>query len=151
MRAIYAPVVERTAISFEEIAPSVEEIAARIDRTLEGYPYLVAERAGEVVGYAYGGQHRARAAYRWSVEVSAYVSEGARRSGVGRALYAALLPQLAERRFHIAVAGIALPNDGSVALHEAMGFEPVGVFREVGFKFGRWHDVGWWQRFLDRG
>ncbi|GJG85894.1 N-acetyltransferase [Gemmatimonadetes bacterium T265] len=147
--AIYAPLVEHTAVSFEEVPPSVDEVRARIAATLATHPYFVAEDARGVVGYAYGGPHRARAAYRWSADVSVYVADRARRRGVGRALYAALLPALAARGVHAAFAGIALPNSGSVGLHEALGFTPVGVYREVGFKFGRWHDVGWWQRLLD--
>lgn len=146
--AIYAPIVENTAISFEEVPPSGEEMAARILGTLERYPFLVAEREGRAVGYAYAGPHRTRAAYRRSVDVSAYVAETARGLGIGRALYGALLGDLASRDFHAAFAGIALPNPASVAFHRAMDFEPVGVYREVGFKFGRWHDVGWWQRRL---
>ena len=148
MQAIYAPIVETTAISFEEVPPTVEEMAERVETTLRSYPYLVAENGGRVVGFAYASQHRARAAYRRSVDVTVYVAEHARGAGVGRALYGDLLPMLAERGFHAAFGGIALPNPGSVALHEAMGFEHVGVYREVGFKFGRWHDVGWWQRLL---
>jgi len=148
IRAIYAPIVETTAISFEEVPPSVEEMAGRIVATLERYPFLVAERSGRVVGYACAGQHRARAAYRWSVDVSAYVTEEARGLGVGSVLYGALLSDLASREFHAAFAGIALPNAASVAFHASMGFEPVGIYREVGFKFGRWHDVGWWQSRL---
>ncbi|MPY74803.1 MAG: GNAT family N-acetyltransferase [Alphaproteobacteria bacterium] len=148
MQAIYAPIVETTAISFEEIPPTVEEMAERVETTLRSYPYLVAENGGRVVGFAYASQHRARAAYRRSVDVTVYVAEHARGAGVGRALYGDLLPMLAERGFHAAFGGIALPNPGSVALHEAMGFEHVGVYREVGFKLGRWHDVGWWQRLL---
>ena len=123
-------------------------MAERVETTLRSYPYLVAENGGRVVGFAYASQHRARAAYRRSVDVTVYVAEHARGAGVGRALYGDLLPMLAERGFHAAFGGIALPNPGSVALHEAMGFEHVGVYREVGFKFGRWHDVGWWQRLL---
>lgn len=148
VHAIYAPVVEHTAISFEEMPPSIDEMAARIEATSTAYPYLVAEREGMVVGYAYAGQHRTRAAYRWSVDVTVYIAEEARRSGIGRALYAQLFPELAARGFHAAFAGIALPNPESVALHERMGFELLGVYREVGSKFGRWHDVGWWQRLL---
>ena len=148
LQAIYAPIVEGTAISFEERPPSVEEMAARMAKTLERYPYLVAERGGQVAGYAYAGQHRMREACRWSVDVSAYVAEDARGLGVGRALYGALLSELSDQGFHAAFAGIALPNVASVAFHETQGFEPVGIYREVGFKFGRWHDVGWWQRRL---
>ena len=148
LQAIYAPIVEQTAISFEEVPPSSAEMAARVRGTLQRYPFLIAELDGLVVGYAYAGPHRARAAYRWSVDVSAYVAEKARGLGVGTALYGELLSDLARRDFHAAFAGIALPNPASVAFHESMGFEPVGIYREVGFKFGRWHDVAWWQRRL---
>ncbi|MBI0533586.1 arsinothricin resistance N-acetyltransferase ArsN1 family B [Sphingomonas sp. TX0522] len=148
IQAIYAPVVESTAISFEEVPPSVAEMEHRIAATLKDYPYLVAERQGEVTGYAYASQHRTRAAYRWSVDVTVYIADQAHRTGVGRALYSKLIAELADRGFHAAFAGIALPNDGSVALHESMGFAPLGIYREVGRKFDRWHDVGWWQRIL---
>jgi L-amino acid N-acyltransferase YncA len=141
-------VVEHTAISFEETPPSVTEMAARIEATMQDYPYLVAELDGQVAGYTYASQHRTRAAYRTSVDVTVYIAEGARRSGVGRALYGKLLPTLAKRGFHAAFAGIALPNEGSIALHESMGFTPLGIYHEVGRKFGNWHDVGWWQRLL---
>ncbi len=148
IRAIYAPIVERTAVSFEEETPSVEAMARRISATQETYPFLVAEYRGLVEGYAYGSQLRPRAAYRWSVEVTAYVAEQVRGGGFGKALYGELLAALAKGGFHMAFAGIALPNPASVAFHEAMGFEAIGVYREVGFKLGRWHDVGWWQRAL---
>jgi L-amino acid N-acyltransferase YncA len=148
IQEIYAPIVQQTAISFEESAPPVEEMAKRIAECLETHAYLVAEKGGQVVGYAYGSPHRARAAYRRSVDTTVYIAAECRRAGVGRALYGALLPQLQQRGFHAAFAGIALPNEGSVRLHEAVGFEHIGVYREVGFKFDRWHDVGWWQRRL---
>lgn len=148
IQAIYAPIVRDTAISFEDEPPTVAEMARRIHDTLVVYPYLVAEDGGRLLGYVYASAHRARAAYRWSVDVTAYVAEGARRGGVGRALYGALLDILTRQGFHAAHAGIALPNDASVALHEAVGFEALGVYREVGFKHGRWHDVGWWRRAL---
>jgi phosphinothricin acetyltransferase len=150
IQAIYAPIVRDTAISFEEDPPSVEEMASRIQKTLIDYPFLVCDRDGEIVGYAYAGQHRVRAAYRWSVDVSVYVSPKVRRGGIGRALYTALLTILNGQGFHTAFAGIALPNEASIGLHEAVGFEPLGVYREVGFKHGRWHDVGWWRRSLGR-
>ncbi len=146
--AIYAPLVETTAISFEERPPAPDEMARRIEATLPTHPYLLAEAEGAVLGYAYAGPHRARPAYRWSVDVTVYVAERARGGGVGRALYEALLADLSARRFHAAFAGIALPNPASVALHEALGFRHLGTYREVGFKFGRWHDVGWWQRLV---
>ena len=103
---------------------------------------------GRVVGYAYASEHRTRAAYRTSVDVAVYVALGAQRGGVARSLYSRLLPAAASLGYHAAFAGIALPNEASVGLHEAMGFEPVGIYREVGRKFDAWHDVGWWQRLL---
>jgi phosphinothricin acetyltransferase len=145
IQAIYAPVVLNTAISFEETAPSVEEIHHRLDATLPHYPYLVAEQEGYVVGYAYASQHRARPAYRWSVDTTVYIAEACRRQGVGRALYKTLLPILKAQHFHAAYAAIALPNDSSVALHEALGVALIGVYPEVGFKLGKWHDVGHWR------
>jgi len=145
--AIYAPYVE-TAISFEETAPTPEEIAARIAKSRSRWQWLVAELNGEVVGYAYGSQHRERAAYRWSVEVSAYVGRDHHRQGIGRALYSALFAELAGKGFCNAFAGITLPNEASVKLHTSMGFQPIGTFRSIGWKFGRWHDVAWFQRKL---
>jgi len=145
---IYTPFVETTAVSFEEAPPAVWEFAARITKYAAGWQWLTAERDGQCVGYAYGSAHRARAAYRWSVEVSAYVHPDHHRHGIGRALYRQLFEDLAGKGFCNAYAGIALPNDSSVALHRAVGFEPVGVFKAVGWKFGRWHDVAWFQRSL---
>ncbi|RZS80107.1 phosphinothricin acetyltransferase [Motilibacter rhizosphaerae] len=108
-------------------------------------PWLVAEREGEVVGFAYAAAHRARAAYRWSVDVSVYLHDSERRRGTGRALYTRLLPEVRALRYVSVYAGIALPNPGSVGLHESFGFVPVGVYRNVGWKHGQWRDVGWWQ------
>jgi len=150
IHAIYAPFVEKTVISFEEIPPTIDEMEGRIEATLKSYPYVVAEREGQIVGYAYAGPHQERSAYRFSVEVTAYVAEGAWRSGVGRALYSVLLPELAQKGFHAAFAGVTLPNPGSVGLLEAVGFEYLGVYREVGFKFGQRLDVGWWQSLLSK-
>ena len=146
--AVYAPSVEPGVASFEAAAPGEAEMRRRIAEGSRDYPWLVAERDGAVAGYAYGGQHRSRAAYRWTVEVTVYVDARLQRSGVGRELYEALLPLLARQRLHLAVAGITLPNDASVALHEAVGFRPVGIYREIGHKNGAWHDVGWWQAQL---
>jgi len=145
---IYRPSIEGSATSFEVVVPSVEEIAARIEKSLARWHWLVAEREGRVLGYAYGTEHRARAAYRWSVEVSAYVHPDGRGRGIGRALYLRLFDELARRGYCQAFAGIVLPNDASVALHRAVGFEPVGVFHRVGRKLGRWHDVAWFERPL---
>jgi len=148
IQAIYAPFVERTAISFELAPPSIEEMTQRITSTLPTYPYLVAEQDGKVVGYAYASQHRAREAYRWSVDVTVYVSPQTHRQGIGRALYERLLPILQRQGFHAAYAGIALPNAGSVGLHESLGFTHIGTYPEVGFKHGKWHDVGYWRKPL---
>src|SRR5688572_14755120 len=143
---IYAPVVRNTAISFEVEPPTAAEIARRIAETLPTFPWLVVDKAAEILGYAYAGAHRARAAYQWSVDTTVYVHPGAHRSGVGRALYTSLLQILALQGFYTAYAGITLPNPGSVGLHESVGFTPVGVYRGVGYKLGAWHDVGWWER-----
>jgi|SRR5579872_1185040 len=149
--AIYAPYVLETAISFEETPPTAGEMARRVASTLETYPYLVFEEGGAVLGYAYGSTHRAKPAYRWSVETTVYTARRAQRRGIGRALYAALLDLLTRQGFHSAFAGIVPPNPGSVGLHEAVGFEYLGTFPEIGFKHGRLHDLGWWRRTLAEG
>jgi L-amino acid N-acyltransferase YncA len=146
--AIYGPFVIENWVSFELEPPDVGEMARRIARYGASHAWLVAEVDGAVAGYAYGSPHRDRAAYASSCDVAVYVDPAHARRGIGRALDAALLPLLADKGFHAAFAGIALPNPGSVALHEAMGFTPVGVYREVGWKLGGWRDVGWWQRLL---
>jgi L-amino acid N-acyltransferase YncA len=148
VRAIYAPVVESTTISFELDVPSEDEMAARIAGCQPAHPWLIASDGDDVTGYAYAGRFSGRPAYDWSVETSVYVAESARGRGVGGALCAALLAVLAAQGYRQAMAGIALPNPASVALHEAAGFSPVGVYQAVGWKFGAWHDVGWWQRPL---
>lgn len=152
--AIYAPFALHTAVTFDETPPSSVDFAARIAQLLQTHAYLVAEDELGVAGYAYGGSHRERAAYRWTTEVSVYLHERARRQGLGRALYGRLLPALAARNYCLALAGITLPNDASVALHEACGFTPVGVYRGIGWKAGAWRDVAWYQKRLapgDRG
>jgi len=149
--AIYRPYVLETAVSFETVPPTVEEFAARIAKVLPVWQWLVAERAGQCIGYAYGSRHRERPAYRWSVEVSAYVEPGHQRQGIGRLLYQRLFAALADKGFCNAYAGIALPNAASLALHQAVGFHPIGVFPAVGRKFGRWHDVAWFHRTLREG
>jgi L-amino acid N-acyltransferase YncA len=146
--AIYAPYVTDTAITFESDVPGSDEMAERIAAAQERHAWVVAEDDGRVVGYAYGGPYKARAAYRWSCEVSVYVERGRHRTGAGRALYEALLSRLAERGYRMAVGGMTLPNDASVGLHRALGFEPVGTYRRIGYKHGTWHDVAWTQRPL---
>jgi L-amino acid N-acyltransferase YncA len=149
--AIYAPYVSGTAITFETDPPSPGEMAERIASASHRHAWLVLEDAGRVVGYAYGAQFHPRAAYRWACEVSVYLELGRRRTGGGRALYEALLARLASRGFRVAIAGMTLPNDASVALHRALGFEQVGTYRRIGFKLGEWHDVAWTQLSLSAG
>jgi L-amino acid N-acyltransferase YncA len=146
---IYAPIVAHTHISFELVPPTAGEIAKRMAAVLENHVWLVAEEAGRVDGYAYAGAHRDRAAYGWSTDTTVYIRDGARAKGIGRSLYSSLLRILAAQNYRRAFAGIALPNPGSIALHEAVGFRHIGTYPGVGFKFGRWHDVGWWSFPLD--
>jgi L-amino acid N-acyltransferase YncA len=149
--AIYAPYVRDTAISFELEPPSTTEMADRIAAALATHAWLVLDAPGvevRVVGYAYGGPFKAREAYRWSCEVSVYLEPGRHGRGGGRALYEALFARLAGRGLQTAVAGMTLPNDPSVALHRALGFEPVGTYRRIGYKLGRWRDVTWMQRTI---
>ena len=146
---IYNHYVAQTVITFEEEPVSAPEMARRIeDASSASLPWLVAEREGKVLGYAYATPWRARSAYRFSVEVTVYVDPDCPRMGIGRRLYDELLPKLKARGAHAAFGVIALPNDASVALHERFGFAKVAHLREVGWKFGRWIDVGYWQRLL---
>jgi phosphinothricin acetyltransferase len=145
--AIYAPYVLDTAITFETTPPTTQEMAARIRSAQATHAWLVAEDGdGRVLGYAYAGSFASRPAYRWACEVSVYLEVGRRRTGAGRALYAALLDRLATRGFRTVLAGMTLPNDASAGLHAAMGFAPAGLYRRVGWKHGAWHDVQWLQR-----
>lgn len=146
---IYRPAVAARATSFELDPPDAAEMARRVSATLQQYPWLVFEEDGQVVGYAYASRHRERAAYQWTVEVSAYVQDGVHRKGVGRALYDSLFRVLALQGYHRAFAGITLPNDASVGFHTALGFTRVGVYHRIGWKFGTWHDVLWLERAVD--
>ena len=144
--AIYAPYVAGTSISFEEVAPTAAQFAALIAETSARYPWLVLEDGGgAVAGYAYASQHRARAAYRWAADVAIYVEPRCHRTGAGRALYEALLELLRRQRLRSACAAVTLPNDASVGLHRALGFEHVATYRSIGWKAGAWRDVSWWQ------
>lgn len=145
---IYAQFVTGSWVSFQTDAPSPAEMAQRIGDYGSSHAWLVAEARGAVVGYAYASPHRTRSAYSTSIDVAAYVEAGHAGQGVGSSLYSALFPMLKDKGFHAAFAGIALPNDASIALHVACGFTPVGVYREVGCKAGEWRDVSWWQRLL---
>lgn len=146
--AIYVPHVTHEATSFELVPPDGAEMGRRIGELTATYPWLVAVDHGEVVGYCYACSHRARPGYRWSVEVSVYVSPGRHRGRVGRALYTALFEILALQGYVNAFAGITLPNSASVGFHQAMGFTEIGTFHRIGYKLGRWHDVGWYERRL---
>jgi phosphinothricin acetyltransferase len=146
---VYNPYVRETTISFEEAEVTAAEMGARMrDVAAAGLPWLVAVREGTVVGYAYATKWKARSAYRFSVETSVYLDAAARGAGIGRTLYEALFPALRERGVHAAIGGIALPNEASIALHERLGMKKVAQFEQVGFKFGRWIDVGYWQIVL---
>jgi phosphinothricin acetyltransferase len=149
--AIYAPYVERTAVTFETTPPDAVEMGIRIDRAQRSHAWLVVEIDGRVGGYAYGGPFAGRRAYRYSCEVSIYLEEGRRRTGAGRTLYSALLERLTALGYFMALGGMALPNAASVGLHRSLGFTPVGTYRKVGWKLGGWHDVAWMQRTLATG
>ncbi len=149
IQAIYAPVVSDTTISFELEPPTVEEMRSRIVATTASLPWLVGlDDEGAVIGYVYAGKHRERAAYQWAVDVTAYVHLNHRCQGVGKALYERMFDLLTAAGYCQAFAGIALPNAASIALHESVGFAHIGVYRNVGFKRGAWHDVAWWQKEL---
>jgi phosphinothricin acetyltransferase len=150
VREIYAPHIEGSFVSFETVVPTAEEMAARI-ADFSRYGWLVYEVDGQVLGYAYASPHRARAAYQWCCEVSAYLAPEARGQGVGTALYRELFARLRARGLVNAYAGITLPNAASVGFHESLGFKLVGVYEKIGYKLGAWHDVGWWALRLGEG
>jgi L-amino acid N-acyltransferase YncA len=143
--AIYSPFITEGPTSFEAVPPTLAEFAQRMSGVLERLPWLVCECDGVVAGYAYAAPHRERAAYRWCVETSIYVADSHRRLGVGQGLYRALAGVLRAQGFYNAYAGITLPNEASVALHEACGFRFAGVYHGAGYKLGKWHDVGYWE------
>ena len=147
--AIYNPYVANTSISFEEEPVSEQDMAKRIaDVGAAGLPWLVLEIDGRIAGYAYATRWRVRPAYRTSVESTIYLDPAFAGRGLGRLLYGALLDELRQREMHMVIGGIALPNENSIALHEKLGFRKVAHFSEVGMKFGRWTDVGYWERKL---
>ncbi|WP_323172890.1 GNAT family N-acetyltransferase [Natrialba sp. PRR66] len=148
VREIYAPFCTSSAVTFEETPPTESEMADRIESTLERYPWLVAETDAGVAGYAYAGPLRKRQAYEWLVELSVYVAEDARRSGVGRALYEALFAVLKRQGYCDAYAVTTLPNPDTVRFHERLGFERLGDFPAMGYTQDAWHDVCWWRRPL---
>jgi phosphinothricin acetyltransferase len=148
MLAIYAKVVRETAISFEYEPPEPAAFRAKIEKLLATHACLVLEDRAGVAAYAYGSEWRGRIAYSWSTETTVYVREDARGRGAGRRIYGALLEALTLQGFRLAIGGIALPNAASVALHELLGYRPVGTHHGCGFKLGRWHDVGFWEKEL---
>jgi phosphinothricin acetyltransferase len=148
MLEIYTPIVLNTATSFELEPPSLTTFEERVNKYSHGWAWLVAEENGQLLGYAYGSPHRERKAYQWSTETSVYVHESARGRGIGKKLYEALLTALQEKGYCNAYAGIAMPNDASVALHRSVGFSDIGRFPRVGYKFDAWHDVAWFHKEL---
>jgi L-amino acid N-acyltransferase YncA len=146
--AIYNPYVLTTTISFEELPVSIEEMERRIIDNTRTLPWLLACSGEEVLGYAYATAWKARSAYRASVETTVYVSDKHARKGIGSMLYRELIQQLRERQIHCAIGGIAQPNIASAALHQALGFEKVAEFKEVGYKFDRWINVAYWELLL---
>jgi len=146
--AVYEPYVTESVISFEQTPPDAHEFGLRIERITRTHPWLVAELDGDTVGFAYGSLHHERAAYRWAADVSVYLAARAQRRGIGRALYERLFELLERQGIRTLCAGITLPNEASVRLHESLGFAAVGIYRNIGFKHGAWHDVGWWQHQL---
>ena len=148
--AIYAPYVENTAITFEYEVPTIEDFATRIEKTLEKYPYLVAEEDGAILGYAYASTYYARAAYDWAVELSVYVSQDARGKGVGSKLYDELEDLLDQMGYIHFLACISLPNEDSIIFHTKRGYQQVAHFLKIGYKFERWHDIVWLQKSLDK-
>jgi phosphinothricin acetyltransferase len=143
--AVYGPYCDSTIVSFEVVAPSIEQMQDRIRQISDGFPWLVAEIDGRIAGYVYANRHRERAAYQWAVDVAVYIAAAYHRRGIGRALYTSLFEILRELGYYKAIAGVSLPNPGSVGLHERMGFRQAAVFHGVGFKCGQWVDVGWWE------
>lgn len=145
---VYRPYIEETSISFEYEVPTLEEFTQRVANITQQYPWLVYEEGGKVIGYAYGMTHRTRTAYQWSVEVAIYVAKDHRSKGVGKQLYEKLFALLREQGYKTAFAGMTIPNEKSEALHLSCGFEEIGVFKNIGYKFGEWHSVKWFQKQL---
>ena len=145
---IYTYFIENTAITFETVSPTLKEMENRLQETRKFYPWLVCEDSSGITGYAYASKHRQREAYQWSVDVTVYLKQGCGGQGLGTKLYSELIKLLKQQGFYNAYAGIALPNDASVALHEKLGFKKVAEYNNVGFKHGKWWNVGWWELFL---
>ena len=147
---IYKDYITDSCITFETEVPSLEEFSSRIEKIIEGYPYVVCEVEGKVTGFAYASKHRERAAYKYSADVSVYVSALYQGRGIGKALYTKLFELLKNRDICMIYAGITLPNDKSISLHKSFGFEEVGIYHNVGYKFGEWLDVVWMEKAIKR-
>ena len=148
LAAIYAPYVTDSVVSFETEPPDAAAMRARIEAGGDLYPWLVAEEDGTLLGYAYASAFRPRPAYRYAVESSVYLEAGVQGRGIGASLYGTLIRTLEAQGFAQAIGAITLPNPASVRLHERLGFVQAGIYRQVGWKMGAWHDVGLWQRTL---
>jgi Sortase and related acyltransferases len=145
---IYAPYITDTCVSFETEVPTITGFAERISNIIKTYPYLVCEIDGNIVGYAYAARHRERAAYKYSADVSIYIKPEYHHRGIGKALYIKLFELLREREIYTAFAAITLPNESSVGLHKTLGFTEIGVYHNVGYKFGKWLDLIWLEKPL---
>lgn len=147
--AIYAPYIQNTSYTFETEVPSVQEFAERIRSYLVNWPWLVWEEEGKVAGYAYGARYRERVAYQWCTESSIYMHDDFQKAGIGRRLYATLIEILKRQGFRNVYAVINLPNEKSVAFHEKSGFTHFATYEQVGYKLGKWKNVGWWRLVLN--
>lgn len=145
---IYNYYVLNTIVTFEEDVVLADDMAERIKKVSEKYTWLVYEQNGEIIGYAYAGEWKSRCSYRFSVESSVYLKNGFSGQGIGSKLYEALLKKLEKTDIHAVIGGISLPNEGSIALHEKFGFEKIAQFKEVGYKFEKWIDVGYWEKII---
>ena len=143
---IYIPYIETTAVSFELTSPSLSEYSERIEETLNDFPWLVLDVNRQIAGFAYASRHRKREAYQWSAEVSVYIDRAYHRRHAASALYTSLSGLLEIMGIRMLLAGITLPNEASVRFHESQDFKPIGIYENIGFKFGKWHAVGWWQK-----
>jgi L-amino acid N-acyltransferase YncA len=145
---VYRPYVEKTTISFEYNVPSLHEWQTRIETNTKEYPWLICEYDNRMIGYAYGSKHRYRTAYMWSPESTVYLNEKFHGLGIARLLYQSLFEMMKLQGFVNVYAGVAIPNNKSESFHKAMGFEEIGIFRNIGYKFGNWHDTRWFQKQL---
>jgi phosphinothricin acetyltransferase len=148
--AIYNHYVLNTIVTFEEEAVTADEIASRIREVQgAGIPWLVCEEGGRVLGYSYASKWKSRCSFRYSLETTVYLEQTATGRGLGRELYGALIEALRAQKYHALIGGISIPNPASIALHEKLGFQKIGHFKEVGWKFNQWIDVGYWELLLD--